>query len=139
MGVKRFYLVFLRQYQTMCEKIILSHCAGAAALLVEGAALVLALTPLAWVVPVNLLIAHVPERVPSLDVQAPAALLHSSRFQRKQMSTKAVFSLVAGFVNLFAAFFLVSWDCGLAKKNAFQKLRISPAVMKESLFLQRDE
>jgi hypothetical protein len=55
------------------------------------------------------------------------------------MSTKAVFSLVAGFVNLLAVFFLVSWDCGRARKKAFQKLRISPAVMKDSLFLQRDE
>ncbi len=50
--------------------------------------------------------------VPSLDVQAPAALLQSPRFQWKQMSTKAVFSLVAGFANLFFVFFLVSWDCG---------------------------
>jgi hypothetical protein len=44
------------------RKIILSRCSGAAALLVEGAALVFALAPLAWVVPVNLLIAHMPER-----------------------------------------------------------------------------
>ena len=45
----------------MCEN-YLSHCSGAAALLVEGAALVLAFTPLGGVVPVHLLVAHVPQR-----------------------------------------------------------------------------
>jgi hypothetical protein len=34
---------------------------------------------------------------------------------------------------------LVSWDCGLARKKAAQKLRISPAVMRDFLFLQREE
>jgi hypothetical protein len=75
----------------------------------------------------------------SLDVQASVTLLHIPRFQWKQMSTNAVFSLVAGFVKLLGAFFLVSWDCGLAMKKVFQKLRISPGVMKDSLFFQREE
>ncbi len=120
----------------MCEN-YLSHCSGAAALLVEGAALVLAFTPLGWVVPVHLLIAHVPERS-----SKPGRAGSSGPVAQPAVPVEAdvhVFSLVAGFVNLLGAFFLVSWDCGRARKNALQKLRISPAVMKDSLFLQRDE
>jgi hypothetical protein len=70
--------------------------------------------------------------VRSLDVQASDALLHMPRFQWKQMSTNAVFSLVTGFGNLMGAFFLVSWDCILARKKASQKLR-------DFFFLQREE
>ncbi len=61
MGVKKIYFYLLTISEIMCEN-YLSHCSDAAALLVEDAALVLAFTPLGGVVPVHLLITHVPER-----------------------------------------------------------------------------